>query len=334
MTFAHRYGRTVNRRTLLCCVALGAAAFARAQPATKPVRIGVLRLAPDDAIFRRGFQLFIDALRDARFTEGTNLTIDYRVRSASDDDARAMADQLVRSGVDAILAVGPAGVRAAARATRQVPIIAVDQTSDPVEAGFAASLARPGGNVTGLFLDFPEMSGKYVQLLKELLPGLQRAALLWDPATGPFHLRAIEAAAASLRVQIVQCPAAHADNIAAAVQSATTQRAQALLSGNSPVFNSAKKRVAELALAQRLPTLMPYPDFVNDGGLMSYGVYVSSMFQQAGAVMVKVLRGTRPQDIPIERPTRTELALNRSTAKALGLVIPAPLLALADRVVD
>jgi putative tryptophan/tyrosine transport system substrate-binding protein len=324
----------IKRRSVVRAMALGAASLARAQPTGKPARIGVLRPAPDDAVFRRSFQPFIQALHDAKLDDGANLAIVYRVRPGSDGEARTMADELVKSGVDAILAVGPAGVRAASRATSSVPIVAVDQTSDPVEAGFAASLARPGGNVTGLFVDFPELSGKYVQLLKELLPGLQRAAMLWDPATGPFHLRAIETAAAALHVSIVQCPARRADDIAAAVQSATTQQAQALLSGNSPIFNSSKKRVAELALAQRLPTLMPYPDFVDDGGLMSYGVYVSSMFQQAGAVMAKVLRGTKPQDIPIERPTRTELAINRTTAKALGLTIPASMLARVDRVVD
>lgn len=325
----------MNRReTILALLAMGASAGARAQPADRSFRIGVLRPAPDDAIFRESFSPFLQALREQRIVDGVNLTIDYRVRAGTPDENLALAHELVRAKVDAILAVGPAGVGAAARATTAIPIVAVDQTTDPVAAGYAATLSRPGGNVTGLFLDFPEIGGKYIQLLRELMPQLQRVAVLWDPATGPYHLKGVESAATVLKMTLLRLEARGASDIDGAFESAVAQKAQAVLTGNSPNFNSARRRIAELALKHRLPAIMPYPAFADDGGLLAYGVYVSGMYRQAGTVMAKVLLGAKPQDLPIERPTRTELAVNRKTARTLGVTIPTSFLARADRVIE
>ena len=325
----------MNRRyALVGLLPLAGLPSAKAQQAGRTYRVGVLRPAPDNVAFRGDFDPFLQALRESRFTDGANLTLEYRVRPGTPEETLALAKELVQTKVDAILAIGPAGVRAAAKATTSIPIVAVDQTTDPVAAGFAASLARPGGNVTGLFLDFAEMSGKYIQLLKELLPQLQRVALLWDPATGPYHLKQIAASTSSLGVTLVKLEVQSAADLDAAFESAKAQKVQALLTGNSPVFNSARKQIAELTLKHRMPAIMPYPAFVDDGGLMSYGVYVSTMFREAGVVMARVLQGAKPQDTPIERPTRTEMSLNRKTAKALGIVIPASVLARADRVID
>lgn len=328
-------GRFERRSFMLSAGALLAAPFAAgAQPAGKVWRVGVLRAAPDDAVFRQNFDPFRQALRELRFTEGTNLAFEYRVRAGKPEEIRAFADDLVRAKLDAILVMGPAAVRAAANATTVIPMVAVDLESDPIAEGFAAALARPGKNITGLFLDFPEMSGKWIQLLKEAVPKLGRVAVLWDPATGPNLLRGTEEAGSSMRIQVLRLEARSPADFARAFESAATQKAEALLALSSPVFNSARKEIAELALKYRMPAMMPFPGFADDGGLMAHGPHLSSMFRQAGGVMGKVLQGARPGEIPIERPTRFELAVNLKTAKALGITVPQSLLLRADRVIE
>lgn len=325
-----------RRRFLLSASALLAAAplAAEGQQAGHLWRIGVLRPAPDDAVFRQNFAPFLQALREFRFTEGANLTFEYRVRPGKLEDMLALALDLVRAKVDAILAIAPAGVRAAAKATTAIPIVAVDLESDPIAEGFAVNLARPGGNVTGLFLDFPDLSGKWLQLLKEVVPTLVRAAVLWDPATGLSLLRGAEAAGPSMGVQLLRLEARSAGDLDQAFDLAAKQKAQGILTLSSPVFNSARKQIAELAAGHRMPTLMPFPGFADDGGLMAHGPHLTSLFRQAGNVMAKVLQGTRPGEIPIERPARFELVVNLKTARALGIAIPRATLLQADRVVD
>ncbi len=328
-------GQVQRRRFLLSASAFLVAPFAaEAQQAGKVWRVGVLRAAPDDAGFRQNFDPFKQALRELRFTEGTNLTFEYRVRPGKPEEILALANDLVRAKVDAILAVAPAGVSAAAKATTAIPIVAIDLESDPIANGFAANLARPGGNITGLFLDFPELSGKWIQLLKEAVPKLARAAVLWDPATGPNLLKGAEAAGSSMRVQLLRLEARSPADFARAFESAAMQKAEALLALSSPVFNSARKEIAELAAKHRLPSMMPFPGFADDGGLMAYGPHLTSMFGQAGGVMAKVLQGARPGEIPIERPTRFELAVNLKTARVLGITIPQSVLVRADRVIE
>ncbi len=328
-------GKIQRRRFLLSASALLVAPFAAdAQQAGKVWRIGVLRPGPDNAVFRQNFDPFRQALRELRFIEGSNLTIEYRVRAGKPEEILTLASDLVRAKVDVILAISSAGVSAAAKATTSIPIVAVDLESDPIAMGFVASLARPGGNITGLFLDFPELSGKWIQHLKEAIPKLARAAVLWDPATGPTVLRAAEAAGSSMRVQLLQMEAWSPADFTRAFESAAVQKAEALLALSSPVFNSARKEIAELAVKHRMPTMMPFPNFADDGGLMAYGPHLSRMFRQAAGVMVKVLHGAQPREIPIERPTRFELAVNLKTARTLGITIPQSLLVRADRVIE
>ncbi len=297
-------------------------------------RIGVLRPGPEDAVWRENFDPFRQALREHGFTEGTNLALEFRVRPGTAEELLALANALMLAKVDAILAISPAGVRAAAKATTSIPIVAVDLESDPVASGFAASLARPAGNVTGLFLDFPEMGGKWLQLLKEAVPKLARVAVLWDPATGPNLLQGAEAAASSLRLQLLRLEARGPADFARAFEAAATQKAQALLALSSPVFSSARREIAALAEKYRLPAIMPFPNFADDGGLMAYGPHLTSMFRQAGGVMAKILQGARPGEIPIERPTRFELVINMKTAKTLGITLPQSLRLRADRGIE
>jgi putative ABC transport system substrate-binding protein len=326
----------MNRRdTLFSLLALGAAPLASlAQPAQKAWRIGVLRPGPDDAIFRKNIDPFWQALRERGFTEGANLTIEYRVRPGKPEELLALANDLVRVKVDAILAMAAPGVSAAAKATTSIPIVAVDLESDPIAQKLAVNLARPGGNVTGLFLDFPEMSGKWIQLLKEMVPKFTRAAVLWDPAIGPYLLRGAEAAGVSMRVHLLGLEARGPADFAHAFESAVKQKAEVVLALSSPVFASARKEIADLALKHRLPTIMPFPAFADDGGLMAYGPHLTSMFSQAGGIMAKVLQGAQARETPIERPTRFELAVNLKTARALGITVPQSLLVRADRVIE
>lgn len=332
-------GLVQRRRLLFAANALlatsAAAAFdAHAQQSGKVWRVGVLRPGPDDAVFRHNFDSFRLALRDAGFVDGTNLAFEFRLRAGTPAEMLALADELVRAKVDAILALSTAGVGAAAKASATIPIVAVDLESDPVALGFAVNLARPGRNVTGLFLDFPELGGKWMQLLRDAVPNLARAAILLDPAMGPSLLQGAQAAASTMRVQVFKLEARSPADFERAFESAAAQKAQALLALSSPGYNSARKQIAELSERHKLAAIMPFPGFADDGGLMGYGPHLTTMFRQAGGVMAKVLRGTPAGEIPIERPTRFELAVNLKTARTLGIKVPLSIMALADRVVE
>jgi putative ABC transport system substrate-binding protein len=290
----------------------------------KTARIGVLRPAPDDAVFRHTVELFRQTLRGSGWVEGANLAIEWRVRSANAQEIQALAGELVRLRVDAIFAMAPAGVAAAAQATKSIPIVAVDLETDPMAAGFVTSLARPGG----------DLGGKWVQLVREAVPGLTRIAVVWDPATGPSLLKGAEAAARMLNVPVVVLEVRGPRDFAGAFRLAAREKAGALLVLGSPVFNSARKELAELAAKHRLPAIMPFAGFAEDGGFMAYGPHLPTMFQQAGAVMARILAGIPPGVIPIERPARFELIVNLRAAKALRLTVPNPTLLQADRVIE
>jgi putative ABC transport system substrate-binding protein len=327
----------LGRRTLLRGLAgtlLAVPRPAAAQPAGRTYRVGVLRPAPSDARFQRDFDGFRHALREGGYAEGTNLTIEYRLRPGSSEAILGLAGELVRLPVDVIAAISPVAVVAAAKATRTIPIVAVDLETDPLATGLVTSLARPEGNVTGLFLDFPELAGKWLELIREAVPGLTRVAVLWDPATGPAQMKAAEAAARTLRLQIQPLQARAAADLEPAVQSAVRERAGALVVLSSPVFNAARREVAALTGRSRLPSIMAFPGYAEDGGLIGYGPHLRRMFEQAGRQVVRVLKGTAPREIPVERPTDFSLLINQKTAQGLGLVIPPSLLARADEVVQ
>ncbi len=314
--------------------ALAAAPMADGAQLAKAARIGVLRPGPDDQVFRRNFEGFPQALRENGYVEGKNLALEFRVRPGSPQEILALAEDLVRLKVDVLLAIAPAALHAAAKATTSIPIVAVDLETDPIAAGYVATLARPGGNLTGIFLDFPELSGKWLELLKETVPRASRVAVLWDPATGPTYVKAAEAAARSLRLQLRPLEARSPEDFEGAFRAAARERAGAMLVLSSPVFNSARKQIADLAAKHRLPAIMPFPGFAEDGGLMAYGPDLTSLFRQAGTIAVKILKGAKPGDLPVERPTRFQFAVNLKTAKALGLRLPQSILVRADQVIQ
>ena len=312
---------------------IGSPAGAAGQ-AGKAARIGVLRPAPDTPVFQRDFEGFRQALREQGYVEGANLAMEYRVRPGTPAEVQALAEELVRLKVDAIVAISASGVTAAAKATTAVPIVAMDLESEPIAAGYVATLARPGGNITGVFLDFPALSGKWLELLKETIPRLTRVALLWDPATGPAQAKAAEAAARTLRLRLQLLEARTPGDFEGAFRAAAKERAGAVLALSSAVFNSSRKQLADLARRHRLPVMMPFPGFVEDGGLMAYGPDLRGMYRQAGAIAAKILGGVKPADLPVEPPARFHFAVNLKTAKALRLTIPPSILVRADQMIQ
>ena len=245
-----------------------------------------------------------------------------------------LAADLVRANVDVLYATGPNAMRAAMEASRTIPIVGDNLEDDAVEAGFVASLARPGGNVTGLFLNLPDLTGKWLQLLKEIVPRIRRAAVLWDATTSPVQLRAIkratETAAVEVRVLEVRRPTDYLGVLKAAMK----ERPDALIQLSSPAVRQASPLVADFALKNRLPAISMFSLFPESGGLISYGPDLPTFFSRSASYVDKILKGAKPADLPVEQPTKFELVINLKTAKALGLTIPPSLLQRADQVIE
>ena len=319
-------------------VALLTAAPASAQPqrdaaAAKPaVRIGVLYPGADNDIFRGNFDGFRRALGAAGYTEGRNLAFDVRL-----GDGRALAPlavDLTKLHPDLILAVARPGVVAAHAVTSTIPIVALDLESDPVASGFVKAIPRPGGNLTGVFMDLPELAGKWLEILKATVPALARVAVLWDPATGPAQLDAARRAAQVLKLTVYPVEARSTDEIERAFRAAVRERPNGMIVLTSPIFNTGRRDIVALAARHHLPTLVPFPGYAKDGGLVAYGPEVMGMYAQAGTLAIKILAGTPPAEIPVERPTRFRLSINVKTAKALGVTIPPTVLLRADEVFE
>jgi ABC-type uncharacterized transport system substrate-binding protein len=219
-------------------------------------------------------------------------------------------------------------------ATSTIPVVALDLESDPVASGFVKTIPRPGGNLTGVFMDFPELAGKWLEILQTTIPALARVAVLWDPATGSAQLDAAHRAARILKLTLHPIEARTTAEIGPAFREAMRNRPSGMIVLASPIFNSGRREIAALAARHRLPTLVPFPGYEMDGGLVSYGPEVMTMYAQAGTLAVKILSGTPPTEIPVERPTRFRFAFNLKTAKALGLTIPQTLLLRADQLIE
>jgi putative ABC transport system substrate-binding protein len=245
-----------------------------------------------------------------------------------------MAADLVAGKVDLIFAIGPAAVRAARGATNNIPIVAGDLESDPLSTGFISANRRPGGNVTGVYLDFPDFSKKWLQALKETVPQISTVAVLWDPTTGRHQRQAVEAAGVELSLKVTVSEVRVRDDVERALQSAVSQGASGLVALSSPFIGANTKLLADLALKYRLPAVTLFTDFARDGGLMAYGPNIQNVMRQEGVIAAKILLGANPADTPIETPTRFEFVLNLRTAKLLGLVIPASTLLRADEVIE
>jgi putative ABC transport system substrate-binding protein len=318
--------------------ALGALLFAlcfpaEAQQPTKIPRIGFLAATSPSAISTR-IEAFRQGLGELGYVEGKNIVIEYRYAEGNLDRLPALAAELVRLNVDVIVTGGAANTRAAKEATKIIPIVmALD--NDPVASGFVASLARPGGNITGLSTLAPEISGKQLELLKEIVPKLSRLAVLGNSTT-PVNaqaLREIELPAGPFRVKLQYLDIRDPKDIETAFRAASKGRAEALLVLASPLFVLQRTQLTDLALKNRLPAIYDRREFVDDGGLMSYGTNFADMSRRAATYVDKILKGAKPADIPVEQPKKFEFIINLKAAKQIGLTIPPNVLARADKVV-
>ena len=319
--------------------------LAQAQQPTKFARIGYL--SPGDPV-GRGYrtEAFRVGLKELGYIEGKNIIIDYRFAEARSDRLPELARDLVRLNVDIIFAGGHEATEAAKNATQMIPIVTSSQ--DPVRSGFVAGLPRPAGNITGLANLTSELVGKRLELLKEVIPQLSRVAVLWTPShPASTTWRRTEVAAQSLGVQLqaaevrdrddwveVQIGKAVFKDLQPAFAAIKRERAEALFMIRSPIVNGLTKRIANLAANSQLPAIYDEKRFPQLGGLMSYGTDLADVDRRAAIYIDKILKGAKPADLPIERPTKFELVINLKTAKALGLKIPAHLLMEADKVIE
>ena len=325
----------LSRLALIVALALGvfaAPAAADAQPPKVP-RIGILWPSPISAI-AHNFEAFRQGLRELGYVEGQNIAIEFRSAEGKWERLPDLAAELVRLRVDVIVTNTPAAL-AAKQATRTIPIV-MAVSGDPVGDGLVASLARPGGNVTGLSLMVPELGGKRLQLFKEVVPRASRVAVLSNP-TVPYTgrvVREMQAAAGVLGVQLQLLESRSPEDIDRAFEAAIRGRASALMVVDDPLIFTHRARILALASKSRMPAIYPWREFVDAGGLMSYAANLADSFRRAAAYVDKILKGTKPADLPVEQPTKFELVINLKTAKALGLTIPPSVLLRADRVIE
>ena len=328
----------MDRRMFLAgtgAVLLAAPFAAEAQPAGKVPRIGWLggptreSADPFVRVFQRG-------LKDLGWVEGQNIVIEWRFAGGRAEQLPDLAAELVRLRVDLIVAPSTPPAVAAKNATKTIPIVTVGG-GDPVGSGVVASLARPGGNITGLTSTVgPEIAGKQLELLKETVPKVSRMAVLWNPTTpgNALALREAEIAARPLRAELQLLEARGLNDFESAFAAMSTKRAGALLVLGDVMFTTYRIRLANLAAKSRLPAMYATRQFVDEGGLMSYGANVLDNFRRAAVYVDKILKGAKPGDLPIEQATKYELVINLKTAKALGLKIPPSLLGRADEVIQ
>jgi putative tryptophan/tyrosine transport system substrate-binding protein len=309
----------------------GAVALAQ-QPKQLP-RIGYLAANFPSTNAAR-IEAFRQGLRDLGYVEGKSIVIEWRYAEGKPDRLPALAAELVHLKVDTIVTGGRSATRAAKEATSTIPIV-MTQDSDPVANGFVASLARPGGNITGLSTLAPELSGKQLELMKEIIPKLSRVAV-FGSSTSPGNaqsLREVELAARAFKVQLQYLDVLDPKDIETTFRAASNGRADGVLVLNSPVFTSRQTQVVDLAVKSRLPAIYGRSEFVIDGGLMSYGASQNDLDRRAATYVDKLLKGTKPADLPVEQPKKFELVINLKTAKQIGLTIPPNVLARADKVI-
>jgi putative ABC transport system substrate-binding protein len=324
-----------RRRFLLTSLAgvLAVPLAVEAQQAGKIARVGVLGGAPREML-PISMPTLIAQLQKFQFFEGQNLVVEFR-HADSQERFRQLATELARLRVQVIYALNPYAIRGAREATKAIPIVGYDYETDPIAAGFAASLARPGGNVTGVFVDQATLSAKHVQLLRELSPSISRLAVLWDAPLAAAQHQAVNDAARALGIVVSSIVWAGPEELSAALRATTLGGAQALIVLSTPrIQDRYRGLVAASALKNRLPCIVLTANFAQDGALMAYGPSQREMHRTAATLVAKILGGAWPGDLPIERPTRFDLVINLKTAKALGLTIPPSLLARADQVIE
>jgi putative ABC transport system substrate-binding protein len=329
----------MKRREFIALLGGAAAAWplsARAQQPDRVRRIGVLMpLGKSDVEAQRRIAAFVQALQEMGWSAGQTLVLEIRYGDGKPELLPALAGQLVQSNVDVIVTQAAQPVEAAIKATSTIPIV-MATVGDAVGGGYVASLARPGGNVTGQTLMATGQSTKRLQLLKEVSPGISRVAVLWNRNASGHRLQfnEMEAAAPVLGIALLSLPITTTSEVEPALRAAAEGKAQAIVTMEDPMIQAARARIVEFAMRDRIPSIGEFRPIVAAGGLMSYGGDQVQMWRGAAAYVDKILKGANPRDLPVQQPTKFTLAINLKTANALGLPIPPMLLAVADEVIE
>jgi putative ABC transport system substrate-binding protein len=318
---------------VIAAVLLGSTASAqeyKAQQTPKLPRVGYASLNSRTVTV----EAFEQGLRELGYVLGQNIVVDYRFAEGHVERVPVLVSELLATGIDVLFAANPHVLRAAIQATTTVSIVGIDLETDPVRVGWVKTLARPGRNVTGFFLDMPELSAKQVQFLIEAIPRLQRLAVMWDAEVAGSQLSAVERVAHSMNIKTQSLPFRRPEEFRGAFEMAQRAQVQALVVLSSPVVFVHLRDLADLALQFRLPAISIFPQFAQAGGLIGYGPEVVDLFRRAARYVDQILKGAKTSELPIQRPVLLDFALNLKTAKALGLAIPPSLLLRADEIVQ
>jgi putative ABC transport system substrate-binding protein len=275
---------------------------------------------------------FREGLRRSGYVEGQNVTIELRYAQAGQEQLAGQAADLVRANVDVIATFGDGGTKIAQEATSTIPIVTIGD--DLLGSGLIGSLSRPGANTTGISIVAAELSAKRLELLSTIAPGLSRVVGLWDPTTGPSQVAMTENAARTMKLKLQILEVAHRDDLDGAFRAARDSQAQAVNVFSSPFLASLYRQIIDRAAEYRLPAIYQWREHAEAGGLMSYGPSLPAMWEQDGAMVARILKGTKPSDMPVEQPTKFELVINLKTAKALGLTVSRDFLLIADEVIE
>jgi putative tryptophan/tyrosine transport system substrate-binding protein len=317
----------------LVLLALGSFSPAYAQQPKKVPRIGVL-VGPSSSFFSARIDAFREGLHDLGYVEGKNIAIEYRYAEGREDRFPDLAAQLVRLGVVVMVTTGTPATHAAKAATSTIPIV-MSAIGDPVGAGLVTSLARPGGNITGLAIFSPELSGKRLELLKESFPRISRVAILWNPlnASASLSLKETQAASQALGLVLQLLEVRNPTDFGGAFELAIRGGDDALLPINDALVNAHYKEILEFAGKNRLPAIYAVPEYADAGGLMSYAPNYTDHYRRTATYVDKILKGIKPADIPVEQPIKFEFIINLKAAKRIGVTIPPNVLARADKVI-
>jgi putative tryptophan/tyrosine transport system substrate-binding protein len=319
---------------LLCGSSIARPLAAHAQQAGKLPTVAFLSVDPDNPLLVSAFPAFVAELRKLGFNEGTNLIVESR-RIEDASKASAVMAELIGSRVDVLVAFGPElPLKAAAAATKTVPIVMIAVNFDPIAGGYVSNIARPSGNITGLVFRAPELASKQFELLLEAFPDSKPIAVLWEPASAE-QFSAAQHVAQSMHIELKSHELETLPiDFDAAFRAIVQDGSRMVLVLSGPSFTAHRSHIADLAIKYRLPTMFTFRLYVEAGGLMSYGIDVVPIFRRAGSYVAKILRGAKPSDLPVEQPSNFEFALNLKTAKAIGMTLPTSILLRADEVIE
>ena len=327
----------MDRRSFLSAMSgslLVAPLAAEAQQRGQIPRVGILHPGSPPPALQLVIEGLLEGLREIGYVEAQTIAMEYRWARGNPEALPGLAAELIGLRVDVLVAVSLPAARAARDTAGAIPIVVTDLQTDPVAHGLVASFARPGGSITGLFLDLPGLTGKWLELLREAAPSTRRVAVLWDSTTGGDQLSAIKTPAKLLGMELQVLEVRSAGDYNRVLKSKPMGRPQALVQLSSPQSQQISNRVAEFALKNRLPAISMFRSFADTGGLMAYGPNLVVFFRRSATYVHRILQGAKPADLPVEQPTKFDLVINLKTAKALGLTIPQSLLQRADQVIE